>query len=360
MAFHNNHLAFHNNMARTDHYVRARGLTGYVSLLTQLGGDARALLSTHGLTPEQIDDEDFTLPLGLFAALISEAAAALGRADFGILLAGRQDQSILGPIALVVQHAGSVGEVLERVARYMPYHSPGLTLGVEREGDSAVLWLEHDLDLQGETRRHVTELAFGVTLAFLRLISRSLGGDWRLELHHDSPLSVAHYRRLFGCPVKLRQGRDRLLFPMALLEVSMDSANPELQEAGERSVRRLIQRYPLDLARQVSGLVERNLPSGSCTLPVIAEQMHMPVHMLQRRLKALGLHFEDIVDELRRKRAENLLPQTHIPLTELAFLLGYGDPSSLTRACKRWFGKSPQLLRQSHSQAHESAKVLQK
>ncbi len=336
-------------MTRTDLYVRARGLTGYVALLTQLGGDARALLAAHGLTPEQIDDEDFTLPLSLFAELIGEAAQALGQADFGILLAGRQDQSILGPIALIVQHAGSVAEVWERVGRYMPYHSPGLTLGVEREGDNAVLWLEHDLDVQGETRRHLTELAFGVALSFLRLITRSPGHDWRLEFHHDSPLRPARYRRLFGCPVALRQGRDRLLFPAALLDVSMDSANPQLQEAGERSVRRLIQRHPLDLARQVSGVVERNLPSGSCTLPVIAEQMRLPPHMLQRRLKALGLHFEDIVDQLRRQRAESLLPQMHIPLTEVAFLLGYGDPSSLTRACRRWFGQTPQAYRQGAS-----------
>lgn len=355
MAFGNNYLAFDNNMTRTDLYVRARGLTGYVSLLTQLGGDARTLLARHGLTSEQIDDEDFTLPLSLFAELIGEAAEALGQADFGILLAARQDHSVLGPIALIVQHAGSVAEVLERVGRYMPYHSPGLTLGVEREGDSAVLWLEHDLDVQGEPRRHLTELAFGVALTFLRLITRSPGHDWRLEFHHDSPLRPVRYRRLFGCPVTLRQVRDRLLFPAALLQISMDSANPELQEAGERSVRRLIQRHPLDLGRQVSGVVERNLPSCSCTLPAIAEQMHMPPYMLQRRLKALGLHFEDIVDQLRRQRAESLLPQMHIPLTEVAFLLGYGDPGSLTRACKRWFGKAPQLLRQSLSQVNDSA-----
>lgn len=349
LAFDNNHLAFDNNMAGSDLYVRARGLTGYVPLLAHLGGDARTLLARHGLTPEQVEDEGFSLPLSLFAELIHDAAVALDQADFGMLLAARQDQSILGPIALIVQHAASVGEVMERVGRYMPYHSPGLTLSIASEGDNAVLHLEHDLDVQGETRRHLTELAFGVALAFLRLITGNSGQDWRLEFHHDSPLRPARYRRLLGCQVALRQTRDRLLFPAALLQVSMESANPELQEAGERSVRRLIQRHPLDLGRQVGAVVERNLASGSCTLPVIAEQMRMPAHMLQRRLKALGLHFEDIVDQLRRERAESLLPQAQIPLTEVAFLLGYGDPSSLTRACRRWFGQAPQAYRQAAS-----------
>lgn len=333
-------------MKQADLYVRARSLTGYLPLLAQLGGDGRALLARHGLTPEQIDDDAVTLPLSVFAELIGEAAKTLGKPDFGLLLAARQDHTMLGPIAQVVQHAGNVGEALDRLSRYMPYHSPGLTLNVERDGEVAIVRMEHDLEMQDETRRHLTELVFGVALTILRLLSRSSGTDWRLEFQHDSPLPPARYRRLLGCRVALRQACDQLLLPAALLQVSVDSSNPALQEAAERSVRRLMQRYPLDLGRQVSGVVERNLPSGNCTLPVIAAQMHMPPHMLQRRLKALGLHFEDIVDQLRRARAEQLLAQTHIPLTEVAFLLGYNDPSSLTRACRRWFGKAPQVLRQ--------------
>lgn len=346
LAFENKNLAFKHKINRSDLYVRARALTGFLPLLKQYGGDPQVILTRHGLTPEQIEDEDFSLPLRLFAELMSDAAVMLQQDDFGIRLSARQNLSVLGPIALVAQHAGSVAEVLERVGRYMPYHSPGLTLTMQVEGQHAVLQLTHDLDVRGEVRRHLTELSFGVAVAFIRLITNCAGSDWRIEYQHDSPLCPADYRRLIGCQVQLQQAADRLLFPVELLQVPIDSANSALQEAAERSVRHLIQRYPLDLGRQVSGLVERSLTSGNCTLPVIAVQMQTPPHMLQRRLAALGLRFEDIVDNLRRERARDLLPHPHIPLTEVAFLLGYGDPSSLTRACRRWFGKTPKALRQ--------------
>ena len=54
-----------------------------------------------------------------------------------------------------------------------------------------------------------------------------------------------------------------------------------------------------------------------------------------------GLHFEDIVDRLRRERASEYLPYSAIPLAQVAALLGYSDQTALTRACRRWFGESP-------------------
>ncbi|UJJ31638.1 AraC family transcriptional regulator [Halopseudomonas maritima] len=332
-------------MTKHDLYVRARALTGFVPLVTQLGGDGRALLARHDLTPEQIEDEDFSLPQRLYAELVNDAAVLTGKADFGIRLGGRQSLAIMGPAALVALYAQTVGEALQQLGRYMPYHSPGVTLSAWVEGEHAVVELNHDAGIQGPERRHLTELAFSVSSSFLRLITRASGKDWQIEFAHESPLSLARYRRAYGCKVTLGQASNRLLFPASLWQVPIDSANSELQSAAERSVRNLIQRHPLDLGRQVSSLVARSLASGNCTLPVIAEQLQMPVHTLKRRLGALDLRFEDIVDRLRRERVLELLPHAQLPLTEVTFLLGYTDSSSLTRACRRWFGQAPATLR---------------
>jgi AraC-like DNA-binding protein len=67
---------------------------------------------------------------------------------------------------------------------------------------------------------------------------------------------------------------------------------------------------------------------------------------LQRRLEVQGLYFEDIVDLVRRKRADQLLPHAAIPLTEIYQLLGYTEQSSFSRACRRWYGATPLATRQ--------------
>jgi len=333
-------------MKHTGMLVRARALKGFVPLVEQHGGEPEVLLAQRGISPAQIEELDDHLPLVAFAELLEIAAQQLQLPDFGVRLAAWQDLSVLGPIALVAQYASNVAEALDALGRYMPYHSPGLTVSLMREPPYAILRLTHDRCVQGKARRQLTELTYGVTIAFLRFLTRSKGRNWQLHFQHGSPIRPTRYRQLFGCHVRLKQAEDSLTFPADLLETLLDAPNSALREASERSVRHLIQRYPLDLGRQVELLAGELLTSGNCTLPTLAEQLGMPRHMLQRRLGALDLHFEDIIDNLRRERASALLLHLQIPLTEVAFLLGYGDPSSLTRACYRWFGKSPKSLRE--------------
>jgi AraC-like DNA-binding protein len=79
----------------------------------------------------------------------------------------------------------------------------------------------------------------------------------------------------------------------------------------------------------------------------------MHTRTLQRRLGEQGLFFEDIVDDVRRSRAEEYMRYGVIPLAEIAGLLGYSDQSSLNRSCVRWFGRTPAQLRRDrgHQQA---------
>lgn len=58
-----------------------------------------------------------------------------------------------------------------------------------------------------------------------------------------------------------------------------------------------------------------------------------------------GVCFEDIVDNVRRQRTEELLPVCTLPLQRIADSLGYSSQSSFTRSCRRWFGESPLTIR---------------
>jgi AraC-like DNA-binding protein len=65
-------------------------------------------------------------------------------------------------------------------------------------------------------------------------------------------------------------------------------------------------------------------------------------------LRDAGHSFEDIVDRVRRHRAHEYLLRTAIPLKQVSTLLGYTEQSTFIRACRRWFGRSPLALRETH------------
>lgn len=94
---------------------------------------------------------------------------------------------------------------------------------------------------------------------------------------------------------------------------------------------------------EIQSLLERQL---SPTLGLVAEAMRETPRSLKGRLQAEGTSFEAVLNGVRRERAHRLLQETDLPLSRIAYELGYSDPSIFTRAAYRWFDVSPRQYRQ--------------
>ena len=67
---------------------------------------------------------------------------------------------------------------------------------------------------------------------------------------------------------------------------------------------------------------------------------------LQRRLAELGHSYQSLVDEARCEVALRLVAEGRQSLVEVAFLTGFSEQSSFTRAFKRWSGTTPRSFRE--------------
>ena len=76
---------------------------------------------------------------------------------------------------------------------------------------------------------------------------------------------------------------------------------------------------------------------------MIAGALGLSRQTLFRRLRAEGVTFEQVLDELRHKLALNHLGVSKTSVKQTARLLGYSDPSAFSRAFKRWTGSSPRV-----------------
>ncbi|MNP59188.1 HTH-type transcriptional regulator VirS [compost metagenome] len=87
------------------------------------------------------------------------------------------------------------------------------------------------------------------------------------------------------------------------------------------------------------------LPTQRCRLGLIAEQLGLHERVLQRRLAELGCGFDELLERARRSRAEVYLAERHMPMSQVAGLLGYSEQSVFNRACRRWYGMTPKEVR---------------
>ncbi|WP_425283670.1 helix-turn-helix domain-containing protein [Jannaschia faecimaris] len=72
---------------------------------------------------------------------------------------------------------------------------------------------------------------------------------------------------------------------------------------------------------------------------------------MHRRLADEGVSFQLVFEKARRRLAEGLLVQSDHAFAEIAFLTGFSEQSSFTRAFKRWADESPAAFRERHAKA---------
>ena len=84
---------------------------------------------------------------------------------------------------------------------------------------------------------------------------------------------------------------------------------------------------------------------GRCSGDDVARVLSMHRRTLNRRLQALGLTFQDMLDTVRLDLARQLLSESNIALDEVAAVLGYSGISPFMRTFRRWTGTTPNRWR---------------
>jgi AraC-like DNA-binding protein len=83
------------------------------------------------------------------------------------------------------------------------------------------------------------------------------------------------------------------------------------------------------------------LPLGSLTADTVAAQFSMSSRTLRRHLQQEATSYQEILDDVRAELARHYLTKEKRGIDEVAFLLGFSDPSAFTKAFRRWTRQTP-------------------
>ena len=93
------------------------------------------------------------------------------------------------------------------------------------------------------------------------------------------------------------------------------------------------------------------LHTGDASMDLIAARLAVSRQTVYRQLKAEGVTFETVLDELRHRLAVHYLSGQKTSVNETAYLVGFSEPAAFSRAFKRWTGTSPRSLRPAGARA---------
>ncbi|SLN10457.1 HTH-type transcriptional regulator CdhR [Falsiruegeria litorea R37] len=133
-------------------------------------------------------------------------------------------------------------------------------------------------------------------------------------------------------------GRDQgqaLALEVAQLFMTRDSARSHSGGAGPASM----------FVNRALAIMQENL-EHPIPIPEVARRVGRTQKVLETRMKEdLGASPAQVYRRLRLNLARKLVMESDLPIAEIALRSGYDDPSAMTRAFRKEFGKSPRALR---------------
>ncbi len=326
--------------------VRAEAWRGFRELVTELGGDAKAIFAEANIDESLLEDPNRYVPVRQLVRSLHLAAKSLKRTDFGMLTGTIPNGSVMGPLSISAINSPTARIALDVVGRYMHLHNTTLrvvVVPVAERGLEDVTFLS-DVPLTSTSHQYFDRQV----AALHRGLKVICGADYRpinvrFATPRLNPLDV--YVRIFGIEPQFDQTSMGIVTERRLLDRRQPGRNVQLHRITEDFLRSVSTQSPESLTVKLRALIRGMLETGQCSPDACARALGLHERSLQRRLHAEGTTFETIKDEVRREVAAALLLQPNVPLTHIAFALDYANPSAFTRSVRRWFGDTPRSVR---------------
>jgi AraC-like DNA-binding protein len=325
--------------------ILAGAATGIGPFIAAQGGEPELVFEITGLDPAVIKNTRASLSLSTYVAMLEVAARETRQDNFGLIYGRDYLPERLGLIGEIILAAPTLGSALEHLALWFPWHQQATETRFVPWGDRWQLTYRI-LDGSIVDRRQDAELTMGM---YMNIFRACLGSNWTPEIvlfEHPRPAFWKQHESIFDAEIYWSQPQNAIVFKNSKLDAAMPQADRtalaaltyELSQlTGSCGAPRFIDR--------VKGEIRRSLATDCISIENLSEAVGMHRWTLQRRLAEEGTSFSSLLEETRRCLAASYITQLQLPLTEIAYTMGYSEISAFTRAFSKWYGVSPRKAR---------------
>jgi AraC-like DNA-binding protein len=260
--------------------------------------------------------------------------------SFGLRLGAEAFTDTENVVVLVALHSDTLGEGLQKLARYKRVVCPEkVSIDVKRgEAQLRFEWLL----AKDDPPMLLTDITFAGVVHLAQCGTAKPVKPLRLEFARRPP-NEAILRRHFGCELCFEAPYDLMVFDEAILALPMVNRNAQLLGVLVPGLELALPKNDPartladDVRETLTGTIYGDRPAVS----KVARSLGMSVRTLQRRLGELGTTYQDVLDNVRHRSARRLLASTNLGMGEVAFLLGFEEVNSFMRAFHVWEGTTP-------------------
>ena len=315
---------------------------GYFRLILRGFGDGEteraALLEGTGVGEEDLRNPAADISVFQQIRQIENASALCGP-GWAISRPKLWDVPAHGALGVAVVSAPTLADSLSVFERYGHVRSPWFKVSVRPRGREVLMEVKITAPVETEQWRPMMEIAF---LAIKAMLDTALGRTSDEMIFHFACAKPDYADRLstaLGSAVTFQARTNCIALPSDWRSVVPAHVDPPLYAHAVAELEDVRARLeaPTNLRAQVERLL-RTMPVGRLDSPSVARALGVSRRTLARRLAETDTSFRTLLDDEIKARASRLLSSQTLSRPEMAEQLGYRDPTSFSRACRRWFG----------------------
>lgn len=307
----------------------------------QQGCDRALILKKSGLNSDVLDKvHRLTMDqtVRLWGACIDETADPF----FGLHMGEKVRPSTFHIVGYTLMNSANLSEAFDKLHEYQRLISDG---GVfQRVPVAKGVWIiYHPRPGVLPFFYHQIDAVLAAVLAFSRWVSGELFSPIEVSLKREAPVDWSEYLRVFAVKPSFSSDFDGILISHEMLDHPLLEADEELRQVHEQHAKQRLRELKSTsrMSDQVTLILQNHISDQEAGRAFVANKLGVSEKTLQRKLSEEGQTFQGLYNQLRKKLALDYVSDTSIPLTDVATMLGFSDPSAFYRAFKRWTESTP-------------------
>lgn len=271
------------------------------------------------------------------------AASLTGDECFALRMGQVFTSPIMQLLSLAAHSSETAGAAIHRIMRFIQVFSTQVQIYSVED--------EHYLTAYFEPKGAAHPFHIEALLSLCARSWQSLGTG-SLPLIAEIRLGGESDRRLeceqiLGTRVRLGSKRISIRLSRLALAARLPTSDAFLLKRLDASLEDMLEDLPnVDFAEQVKQRIRILLSEKDISEELVAQPFNVSPRHLRRKLSEACTTYEKLLDEVRMELAIKLIQENRLNLGRIAFELGFLDPSSFTRAFRRWTNMSPTAFRE--------------
>ena len=328
-----------------DHSMQATFILPLAQALRQQGIDALELVESVGIDPAKAANPDWRVSHKAFNALMGRCVEVTGDEAFGLLAAEQVQPQVLHGLGLAWLASDTVYDGLARLVRFGKLISTTLDMQLEDDGELIHTCLGRNIELDDFVFAN-RDYAVGMVIRMCRLTLGEYLAPVAVEIERPAPREPERWEYMLASRVTFDCETTRISWSRSDITEKLVTGDPALARVNDEQAQAYLDSFLAQTtSREVVDKIIERLPDGPPNQQQIANALHVSNRTLQRKLKDEGTSFMDLLRDTRLQLARKYLRQPNRSVVETSYLLGFSEPSTFSRAFKRWTGVAPAEFR---------------